>query len=192
MITGALLCVAAGAVSVMAESPYVAYRSQTPTLPVAFEYPAGWTAERSRGSAEAYDQVQLFAPEPAPAHVRSYIAVRAMPAKAQGGRYADAADMIASYRQTQMPMLAVTGESTIMVLGVPAVQLEIRGQMALPWKAAHPEMVSMQGQRVFFEKDGRLYELSWMAPEESASPTAAAFGHVVRTLVPADEASPLP
>ena len=174
----------------MAQSDHARYHSTIPFWPVTFEYPADWQAEQSRGSQERYDQVQLFAPGSADARAHAYIAVRVMPRKNEGGRYASIEEMAAAYRQTQMPTLSTSEASQVTVLGVPALRMEVSGQMALPWKAAHPELIPMQGQRVFFEKDGRLFELSWMAPEESAPATAAAFGHVLSTLAPVE--TPLP
>ena len=61
------------------------YHSRSAELPVQFEYPADWEAEYSRGSTEAYAQVQVYAPSAVESRLRSYLVVRAVPSGSSGG-----------------------------------------------------------------------------------------------------------
>ena len=182
MVAAAAWLVAACAQHVMAEQSYLIYQSTHPQLPIRFEYPQGWHVEESEGSTEAYTQVQVFGPGSLEGRMHTFLAVRAVPPRTHGGRYASVDELVESYRRTLMPTLAINRERRQVLLDAPATVLEVRGILYLPWKAADPQPVPIQSQRVFFEKDGRLYELSWIATPETADALAAAFDHLLQTL----------
>jgi hypothetical protein len=114
--------------------------------------------------------------------MRTYVVVRAIPPKAAGGRYDGLAEMIGSYREKLQPGLMVEGERQVTVLGVPATQLELGGSLRLPWRSPEARPVPVRGQRVFLQKDGRLYELGWLATPEAAAEVGAAFNRLLETL----------
>ena len=158
------------------------YRSATPPLSVSFEYPAGWQAEESSGSTERYRQVQLYAPPELEPRLRIYIVVRAVPAKDLGGKYGGVAEMATAYQNQALPSLTVEEHPPVMVLGSPATVLGVNGTMALPWQSSTPKAVPVSGARVFFEKDGTLYEAAWLATPEQAPAVQTAFTHLLDTL----------
>lgn len=181
MIAAAAAACAAGAQLSMAAT-FQTYQSPTPQLPVRFEYPAGWTAELSRGTTEAYHQVQLFSPPAAAGRLHPYISVRAMPLTDQGGRFATVDELIASHATTLLPTLRIDGRRRASVVGATAEVVDGSGALWLPWKAAHPKEVPVICQWMFFGAGGRLYELSWIATPETAAGVLAAFDHLLSTL----------
>ncbi len=166
----------------MAEMSFAVYQSTQPQLPVRFEYPADWEVEDSRGTQEAYTQVQVYGPASLDDRLRTYLSVRAIPPHVEGGRYASLAEMIESYEQTVMPTFRIDQRQQIDLLGVTATQLDLSGTLSLPWEPARSTPVPVKSQRLFFEKDGRLYELSWMATPEAAPTAQAAFARLLQTL----------
>lgn len=181
-----LLIGAAGGQSTTMDA-FATYSSPTPQLPVRFEYPAGWQPEESAGSHERYTQVQVHAPESFESRLRVYLVIRVIPPKAEGGRYEDLDEMIESYRATMQAGLHVDEEREVQVLGLAATQLDISGTFRLLSRETPGERaVPVKSQRVFFEQDGRLYELAWMATPEVSDQVAAAFTHLLQTfsLVP--------
>ena len=159
------------------------YQGSRSQLPVSFEYPAEWQLEESSGTREAYWQVQVYGPESVEARLRTYLVVRAVPPKAEGGRYEGVSQMVESYRKTLQPGLRVEGERRISVSGLPAIRLDLSGALRLPWKSPKAVPIAVKSQRIFLENEGRLYELGWMATPEAAATVEAAFAHVLRTLV---------
>ena len=181
-IIGVGLLLIACASTGMAQHTFTMYRSTQSRLPVSFEYPADWQVEPSSGMMEAYTQVQLYGPASLDARLRTYMVVRVLPPKGQGGRFADAAAMADDYRKTLMPTLHIDQERQTQVLGTPAAMVDVSGTLLLPWKGTHPTPVPVKSQRVFFEKAGRLYELSWMATPEASAVVEQAFTHLLATL----------
>ena len=157
------------------------YQGPASQLPVRFEYPAEWTAEPSSGTTEAYHQVQLFAP-PAAGRLHPYISVRAMPLKAQGGRFATVEELVASHAATLLPTLRIDGRRRASAAGTPAEVVDGSGALWLPWKSTHPKEVPVACQWMFFGAGGRLFELSWMATPETAAGVRAAFDHLLSSL----------
>ena len=166
-----------------ATSAFTTYRSHQPQLPVSFEYPTGWDAEMSAGKTEAYTQVQLYAPAAVEQRLRVYLVVRAMPLKASGGRYASLDEAVAAYRETLLRTLHITEERQTTVAGVAARQLAINGTLSLPWMSATAHAVPVVGGRLFFEKDGRVYECAWLGTPELAAQVQTYFDHVLQTLM---------
>ena len=166
----------------MAEGSFTLYRSHQPQLPVSFEYPADWQVEDSSGTIEAYAQVQIYGPASLEDRLRTYLVVRAIPPKAQGGRYAGLREMVEAYQKTLMPSLRIEQEREALVLETTATVLDISGTLLLPWEAKDPQPVPVKSQRIFLEKNGRLYELSWMATPDVSPRVEAAFSHLLQTL----------
>jgi uncharacterized protein YceK len=166
----------------MGPKPFLVYRSDQPRLPVSFEYPAGWEAEYSKGTQEAYAQVAVYAPASLEDRMRAYMAVRALPPRDAGGRYAGLTDVIASYREQLMPSLRIDAERNTTVLDLPTTVLEVSGTLLLPWKSLAAQPVPVKGQRLFFEAHGLVYELSWLATPEASPQLEAAFSHLLETL----------
>ncbi|MBI2094331.1 MAG: hypothetical protein HYT88_06400 [Candidatus Omnitrophica bacterium] len=166
----------------MAQEPFILYRSNQPQLPIAFEYPSAWQPEFSKGSVEPYVQVQVYGPASLESRLRTYIAVRSMPNAAEGGKYGDVQALVESYLQHLMPSFKIDKDQTTQVLGIPARMLDISGTLALPWEAKDPQAIPIRGQRIFFEKNKRLYELSWLATPETSSIVEAAFQKLLATL----------
>lgn len=158
------------------------YQATTPPLSVTCEYPAGWQAEESSGSTERYRQVQFYAPADMESRLRMYIVVRAVPLKDQGGKYAGVAEMAGEYRNQAMPGLNVEEQPPVTVLGSTATVLAVNGTLSLPWRSPTPAAVPVSGARVFFEKDGTLYEAAWLATPEHAPAVLTAFSHLLDTL----------
>ena len=167
----------------MTAQTFVTYRSDQPRLPVSFEYPADWSVEYSTGAVEAYAQVQIYGPKSLEKRLRTYLVVRAMPQQTQGGHYADVGEMIDQYRKTLPPTLHIDQERQTTVLGEPTPLLEVSGSLLLPWNSQKAQPVPVRSERIFFEKNDRLYELAWMATPEASSTLAAAFSHLLQTLV---------
>ena len=160
---------------------FVQYASTRPQLPVRFEYPSGWQVEESAGSHEVYSQVQVYGPAVLEPRLRTYLVIRCVPPKTEGGRYASLGEMVDAYRTTLQTGLGVDGEQEIQMLGRLAKQLEVSGTLWLPWESPAAQPVAVKGQRVFFEQDGRLYEAGWMATPEVSNQVAAAFSHLLHT-----------
>lgn len=160
---------------------FALYQSAKPQLPVAFEYPAGWQVEESAGSTEAYAQVQVYGPQSLEPRLRTYLVVRAVPPQAEGGRYAALGEMVARFRETLQPGLRVDREAPVQVAGGPATQLEVSGELWLPWKSQNAKPVPVKSQRVFLERGGRLYEFAWMSTPEASAEVAAAFSRLLDT-----------
>ena len=185
MIAGsALFLMTAGLQEGWAENVFTLYRSDHAQLPVSFEYPAEWQVEYSSGTEEAYAQVQMYGPASLDTRLRTYMVVRAVPPKAQGGRYAGVGEMVAAYQTTLLPGLRVEQDRQIIVLDSPATMLDVSGMLNLPWEVSRaPRPVPVKSQRVFLEKDGWLYELSWLTTPEAAQQVERAFSHLLNTLV---------
>ena len=167
-----------------AESMFTRYQSEQAQLPVSFEYPAEWQVEYSSGAAEAYAQVQMYGPASLDKRLRTYMVVRAVPPKAQGGRYAGVGDMVAAYQTTLLPGLRVDQDRQTVVLDSPATMLDVSGMLNLPWEVSRaPRPVPVKSQRVFLEKNGWLYELSWLTTPEASQQVERAFSHLLSTLV---------
>lgn len=181
--TGVLFLTAAAAQEGMSTSGFAVYSSNQPQLPVRFEYPADWQVEDSRGTTEAYTQVQIYGPASLEGRLRTYMVVRAVPPKAQGGLYAGLDEMVGAYQKTILPTLRIEQERQTVVLGSPARVLDINGTLLLPWKARDPQPVPVKSQRVFMEKNGLFYELSWMATPETSEAVERFFSHLLNTLV---------
>lgn len=165
----------------MTTEAFSRYRGR-PGLPVSFEYPAGWQVEESTGSQEVYTQVQVYAPGPAGAGVRTYLVVRVVPPPAAGGRYGSAADAQTAYRETLLPDWQIEQESTLEVLGAAARRLEVSGTLRLPWHAPEAEVVPVRSQRVFCEAAGGVLEMGWVAPAAEAGRLSALFDRLLQTL----------
>ena len=165
-----------------ATGTFTRYASSRPQLPVAFEYPADWSVEESSGTYEAYSQVQIYGPESLESRLRTYLVVRSMPPKTDGGRYTSVREMVDAYRQTLQPGLRIAGEQQIAVSGVPAIQLDISGTLRLPWESQEGKLVPVTSQRIFFERQGRFYEAGWMGTPEVSDTVAAVFAHLLQTL----------
>ena len=161
---------------------FAAYHSSRAELPVAFEYPAAWQVEESSGTHEAYAQVQVYGPASLEPRLRTYLVVRCVPPKAEGGRYANLDEMVESYRATLQAGLRVDEERKVQVLSQPATQLDVSGIFQLPLDAPGERSVPVKSQRIFFEQEGRLYELAWMGTPEVAEQVAAAFAHLLQAL----------
>lgn len=161
---------------------FATFSSTTPQLPVQFEYPAGWQPEESAGSYERYTQVQVYAPESFEPRLRTYLVVRRVPSKAEGGRYASLDEVVKSYRATMQSGLHVDGESQAQVLGRTATQLDVSGVFRLSWETPGEKSVPVKSQRIFFEQDGQFYELAWMGTPEVSDQVAAAFSRLLQTL----------
>lgn len=166
----------------MASSGFAVFRSDRPQLPLQFEYPADWQLEPSSGSIERYTQVQLYGPKALEPRLRSYIVVRAIPPKTEGGRYADLSDAVRQYEDTLLPTLRITQRRQTTVLGANGQLLDVQGAMRLPWESRNAELVPTQSQRLFFAHDGLLYEIAWTATPEAAPAVQAAFEHLLGTL----------
>ena len=181
---GMLFLLTAGLQEGRAERMFSLYRSEHAQLPVSFEYPAEWQVEYSSGTAEAYAQVQMYGPAALDTRLRTYIVVRVVPPKAQGGRYAGVGEMVAAYQTTLLPGLRVDQDRQIVVLDSPATILDISGMLNLPWEVSRaPKPVPVKSQRVFLEKNGWLYELSWLTTPEASQQVERAFSHLLSTLV---------
>lgn len=166
----------------MSSGMFSLYQSSQPNLPVSFEYPSEWRTEFSKGATENYSQVQIYAPDALDKRLRTYIVVRIMPPKDQGGRYASIAEAVEEYRKTLMSSWRIVEEQRIEVSGVSAYKMDINGTLRLPWRSPKAQDVPIRSQRIFFEKDGRLYELSWLATSETAPQLEDAFSHLIQTL----------
>lgn len=164
-----------------ATESFAQYRSTAPQLPVAFEYPSTWQVEESSGTHEAYAQVQIYAPASLEPRLRTYLVVRSIPPKAEGGRYASLNEMVDSYRATLQSGLRVDAQREVQIMSQSATQLEVSGVFRLPWESRGERSVPVKSQRVFFESNGRLYECGWMGTPEVAAQTAAAFVHLIQT-----------
>ena len=182
MIAVGVLVLPARAHDLMATHSFVVYRSDQQELPVSFEYPADWRVEYSKGTIEAYAQVQIYGPDSLDTRLRTYLVVRALPPKTKGGRYADVGEMIEAYRNTLPPSLRIDHEGETTVLGEPSPVIDISGTLPLPWNSQQAQQVPVKSQRVFFEHHGRLYELAWMATPEASSTVNAAFSRLLQTL----------
>ncbi len=165
-----------------ATDTFATYRNHHSSLPVSFEYPAGWEVEPSEGKTEAYAQVQVYAPIAFEPRLRVYLVVRAMPTAASGGRYASVDAAAAAYRETLLPSLRIDEVQETMALGVAARQVAISGTLRLPWMSAVAQPVPVTGRRLFFEKDGRLYECAWLSTPDVAARVQAFFEHLLQTL----------
>lgn len=166
-----------------AMKPVVAsYRSAQPLLPISFEYPKEWKVEPSSGTMETYAQVQIYGPATVEHRLRTYLVIRVIPPKAQGGRYAGLNEMVETYRQSALPHLRVEQERHVVALGSPARQFEIVGTLQLPWWSKGSEPVPVKGRRIFFERNGSLYELGWLATPEASPTVEEAFAHLLLTL----------
>ena len=153
------------------------------TLPVRFEYPADWKPLESSGSTEIYTQVQLLAPLGGMSSTfRTYMVVRAMPRQSQGGQYANIQEAIAAYESHAMPHLQIHQRAEIQRYDVTIHVMEISGDFQMPFERLPKAPVFVKGQRMFFEKNDRLYELGWLAVPDLAEQTAAAFAHLLDTL----------
>lgn len=184
MMGGVALLLVGGAVEGQPTTmdAFATFSSTTPQLPVQFEYPAGWQPEESSGSHERYAQVQVYAPESFEPRLRTYLVVRCVPPRAEGGRYAGLAEMVEAYRATMQSGLRVDEERQVQVMGRPATQLEVSGIFQLPWETPGEHAVPVKSQRVFFEQDGHFYELAWMGTPEVADQVSAAFARLLQTL----------
>ena len=171
--------------SFTSESPlasFAHYPGQPPLLAVTFDYPADWKPISSSGSAESYTQVQVLAPPSFGDRPRTYLIVRARPLKSSGGRYATAQEAVAAYEATLIPHLRIERRVESQRYGVAVTQLDVAGAMQMPFERLTPAPVPVKGQRLFFEKDGRLYEVGWLAVTSATEQTAAAFAHILDTL----------
>jgi len=182
MMTGTLLLTAAWTGEGHTIETFAQYRSQSPRLPVAFEYPSAWQVEESSGTSEVYAQVQIYGPASLEPRLRTYLVVRCVPPKADGGRYMSLSEMVETYRATMQAGLRVDEERATDVMGQPATQLDVSGIFQLPLDSPGERSVPVKSQRVFFEHDGRLYELAWMATPEVSDHVAAAFSHLLESL----------
>ena len=163
---------------------FTLYHSDHAQLPVSFEYPAEWQVEYSSGTAETYAQVQVYGPASLDHRLRTYMVIRAVPPKAQGGRYAGVSEMAAAYQTTLLPGLRVDQDRQEAVLGSPATILDVSGTLNLPWEVSRaPRPVPVKSRRVFLEKNGWLYELSWLTTPEASQQVERAFSHLLKTLV---------
>ncbi len=187
LVVPALVLAAATAAPADEEGFFDAYRSGDPNFPVAFEYPADWKVMPPRTTEERLTSVQVVAPPSEGIHGFIILTVSVQPLKVAGGHYASADELIQLYK-SQLPPGSEPGEAT--VLGVTAIKLPMRTQGLPPWHGAPSEMPPRKGERVVFERDGQLYELSWLAPEEVAPQAAAAFKRLLRTLALVDESAP--
>ena len=160
---------------------FALYQSAKPQLPVTFEYPADWQVEESSGSQEVYAQVQVYGPSSLEPRLRTYLVVRAVPSKTGGGRYASLEEMVGVFRDTLQPGLRIDGTHPVQVAGGPATQLEVSGQLWLPWKSPNAKPVPVKGQRVFLERGGRFYEFAWMGTPEVSGQVRAAFSRLLDT-----------
>lgn len=158
------------------------YQSTQPQLPIRFEYPTEWEAEESSGTVEVYAQVQVYAPASFENRLRTYMVVRAVPVVTQGGRYGGVDEMVAEYRKTLPPTLGIEQERSATILGLSARQLDLSGTLQLPWWSQQSRAVPVKGQRVFFEKQGRLYEVGWLTTPEVSDEVEGLFAHLLRTL----------
>ncbi|MBI2105123.1 MAG: hypothetical protein HYT90_06085 [Candidatus Omnitrophica bacterium] len=162
---------------------FVTFSSATPQLPVRFEYPAGWQPEESAGSHERYAQVQVFGPASLEPRLRTYLVVRRVPPRAEGGRYGSLDEMVESYRATMQSGLHVDADRPVQVLGRTGRQLDISGDFRLSWETpGEIKSVPVKSQRIFVEQDGQFYELAWMATPEVADQVAAVFSRLLQTL----------
>lgn len=182
IIASGVLLMAAHAQEGRATTAFTIYQSNQPQLPVRFEYPADWEVEHSSGTTEVYSQVQIYAPKSLEDRLRMYMVVRAIPPKAQGGRYAGLPEMIEDYQKTLLPSLRIEQDQQTAVLGSAARQLEISGTLRLPWKSPLAQPVPVKSQRIFLEKNGWLYELGWLATPEISYEVEEAFSHLLQTL----------
>ena len=160
---------------------FALYQSAKPQLPVKFEYPADWQVEESSGSQEAYAQVQVYGPSSLEPRLRTYLVVRAVPSKTGGGRYASLEEMISAFRDTLQPGLRIDGTHPAQVAGGSATQVEVSGQLWLPWESPKAVPVPVKSQRVFLERGGRFYEFAWMATPEVSGQVGAAFSRLLDT-----------
>lgn len=156
-------------------------------LPLSFEHPADWEVEPSAGTTERYSQVQLYAAKQPGDLMRTYMVIRAIPPKAKGGRYDDREQMISSFKSTLLRSMTIEGEQSEVVAGVAARVLEIGGTLNLPWESVSPTPVPVAGQRVFFERDGWLYQASWLTTPDHADAVRAIFTRLLSTLAPIPE-----
>lgn len=182
MLVGCLSPLAAGAQEGMVAGRFSEYESHEPQLPVRFEYPADWELEESTGAVETYTQVQLYAPAALEGRMRTYIVVRAVPAKAQGGRYATIEEMVHAYRETLLPAFHIESERTVTLNGMPATSLEMTGTLSLPWQSPRATPVPVRGERVFLAANGRFYELAWLTTPEASSRVTEVFARLLKTL----------
>ena len=170
------------------EASFVTYRSHDPALPITFDYPADWKV-MSRPSGGQAPGLQVIAPPSPRIHGLIILTVSVQPLKAAGGQYASAKELVEFYK-SHMPPSSEPGEAT--VLGVTAVKLSMRSQARSPSRTIPSELVPKKGERVIFEKDDQLYELTWTAPDEAVPQAAAAFEHLLRTLALIDDSAPAP
>ena len=182
MIVATPMCAGAFAREGVAATPFTVFTGNPPDLPLRFEYPTDWEVERSSGASERYTQVQLYGPASLDARLRTYITVRVVPPKLQGGRYADVKEMVDSYRQTLMPTLTIDRQRRTSVLSCEAILLDVSGIIQLPWNSPKAVPVLVKSQRLFFEKNKLFYELSWMATTEAAPSVEPLFAHLLETL----------
>lgn len=182
MIAGGVLLPRAHAQEGGTTGTFSVYQSQQPQLPVSFEYPADWQLEPSTGKVEAYTQVQIYGPASLDHRLRTYLVIRGVAPQSAGGRYAGLNEMVDSYRHTLQQGLQIDQELHVSVLGVPAIEVEVSGTFRLPWESPAAQAVAVKSQRIFLEKNGRLYELAWMATQEAAPEVEQVFSHLLHTL----------
>lgn len=177
-----ILCVFIVRPRPMTPSAFALYPPLLPELPVRFEYPADWYPEPSRGTTDAYVQIQLYAPAAFEPRLRTYMVIRAMPPIHQGGRYHNIDELVEEYRNTLLPSLRINVKRHIDLQGAPATVLELTGSLRLPWKSSAAETIPVHSQRIFFERGGRFFELAWMATPEGAPTVQEYFAHLMQTL----------
>ena len=181
MMAGALLLLMGYPREGRTTEAFLPYQNAKPQLPVKFEYPAGWQVEESSGTSEVYSQVQIYGPASLEPRLRTYLVVRAVPPKAEGGRYASLSDMVETFRATLQPGLRIDQEQPIQVSGRPATKLELSGQLWLPWKSPNAKPIAVKSQRIFLERAGRFYEFAWMSTPEVSEQVIAVFSRLLET-----------
>ena len=162
--------------------PFARYSGHPPLLAVSFDYPEGWRPIESSGSTESYAQVQVLAPLALGEKPRTYLVVRAMPLKSSGGRYATVQEAVAAHEASLLPHLHIERRADVQRYGVTVTMLDVAGAMQMPFERHTPAPVPVKGQRLFFEKDARVYEVGWLAVTAAADQAAAAFAHLLDTL----------
>jgi hypothetical protein len=151
-------------------------------LAARFEYPAGWKARKGSGRLDRFDQVLILGPRNADDTYTTALVVTASPPKAKGGRFAGAREA-AEHQVATLPSGGQTvARSAARVDGAGAVDVTVRYVIPpLRLKGLKPKEIPVRTRSAYFEKGGRIFELSYTADEREFDAHAAAFDRLVAT-----------
>jgi hypothetical protein len=160
----------------MIERGHVIFQSSKSQFPYTFLYPAGW---KTREIIEkGYAEVFVAGPRNRAGTFSVSFTVGVVFGIVQTAK--EAATAFVSDHQLAFDCQELGLVSTI-VAGRPAVAAEIAYSMPLPLNSVKPQDTLIRERRVFFKRNGHLYELDYAATEEDYETWLGAFHTLVES-----------